>query len=347
VLFIDEAGMAPTRVTARLFEHAEKAGAKIVAVGDAGQLASVSAGGWFAALSSDHRGATLRQVMRQRDPEERAALAALHDGDAERYLAHKAKDITLHATDTDAQRAAIERWADLRVAHGGGNVLMIVRDNETRQQLNALARERLRADGVLGADVVVAGQCLAIGDRVITRRNDRRADVDNGSTGTVAAADPHRGVVIRTADGRETALSPSYVAQHLEHAYAVTGHASQGATVDAAVVVGRPEEFTRQWAYTALSRSRGQTHIELITAASTTYDSRADYAPAPEPREPPDALEALARTMRRSEAEPLATEALQGGSKSARSHPGVQSGWPSSINLSYVDRPQPGDGLEI
>ena len=56
VLMIDEAGMAPTRITARLFEHAQKAGAKIIAVGDAGQLTSVEAGGWFAALAHDHGG---------------------------------------------------------------------------------------------------------------------------------------------------------------------------------------------------------------------------------------------------------------------------------------------------
>ena len=35
----------------------------------------------------------------------------------------------------------------------------------------------------------------------------------------------------------------------------LTGHASQGATVEAAVVVG-PEDFSREWAYTALSRAR-------------------------------------------------------------------------------------------
>ena len=91
VLMIDEAGMAPTRITARLFEHAQKAGAKIIAVGDAGQLTSVEAGGWFAALAHDHGEAKLLQVMRQRDPAERAALAALHDGDPETYLAHKAE----------------------------------------------------------------------------------------------------------------------------------------------------------------------------------------------------------------------------------------------------------------
>lgn len=64
VLLVDEAGMAPTRITARLFEHAQKAEAKLIAVGDAGQLTSVEAGGWFAALARDHKGEQLLQVMR-------------------------------------------------------------------------------------------------------------------------------------------------------------------------------------------------------------------------------------------------------------------------------------------
>ena len=87
--------------------------------------------------------------MRQRDPAERAALAALHDGDPETYLAHKAKDITLHATGADALRAAVDRWAELRDTHGPDAAVMIVRDNATREALNALARERLRAAGEL------------------------------------------------------------------------------------------------------------------------------------------------------------------------------------------------------
>ena len=56
VLVIDEAGMAPTRITAQLLRHAERAGVKVIAVGDPGQLGSVEAGGWLAALSRRHPG---------------------------------------------------------------------------------------------------------------------------------------------------------------------------------------------------------------------------------------------------------------------------------------------------
>ena len=51
VLLIDEAGMAPTRVSAERARRRSSQGIKVVALGDSGQLSSVEAGGWLGALS--------------------------------------------------------------------------------------------------------------------------------------------------------------------------------------------------------------------------------------------------------------------------------------------------------
>ena len=51
VLVIDEAGMVGTRVLARALDHAERAGAKVVLVGDPKQLPEIDAGGLLAALA--------------------------------------------------------------------------------------------------------------------------------------------------------------------------------------------------------------------------------------------------------------------------------------------------------
>jgi ATP-dependent exoDNAse (exonuclease V) alpha subunit len=51
VVLFDEAGMAPTRPSARLLAYAERSCVKVIAAGDSGQLPSVAAGGWFAAIS--------------------------------------------------------------------------------------------------------------------------------------------------------------------------------------------------------------------------------------------------------------------------------------------------------
>ena len=86
VLILDEAGMAATRPSARVLEAAERAGAKVIAIGDPGQLASVQAGGWLGAVGRELGALRLTEVMRQRDPAERRALAALHEHLPQHYL---------------------------------------------------------------------------------------------------------------------------------------------------------------------------------------------------------------------------------------------------------------------
>ncbi len=308
VLLIDEAGMAGTRISADILRHAEQAGVKVIAVGDSGQLTSVQAGGWFAALTRQQSGPELREVLRQRDPAEREALAALHDGSPDIYLEHKGEQITLHATERDAVEAAVEAWLDARAEQPGADVVMIARENETREQLNRAARVRLRERGELsGPTFRVQDRSWSVGDRVITRRNDRRLDVDNGTLGAITAYDRSRmAVQIRTDGGEHVWLNLHYLAHHVELAYAITGHSSQGATVDRALVVGRPEAFSRDWAYTALSRARTGTDIHLIGDHGPADHDRREYAPDRPAREPSDCLRALARAMARSDDEPLA-----------------------------------------
>jgi ATP-dependent exoDNAse (exonuclease V) alpha subunit len=187
---------------------------------------------------------------------------------------------------------------------------MIARDNETRARLNHAARQRLKRDGALPEDGVrVAHTEYAPGDRIIARRNHPGADVDNGTVGTVLAVDArnHR-MRITTATGQPRELDLAYVARHIEHAYALTAHSTQGATVTWAGVIGRPGDFTREWAYTALSRAREHTKLHLIAEPPTQTRDRTQYAPATPSSTATDALDALERRMRQSESEPLALD---------------------------------------
>ncbi|TMK98059.1 MAG: hypothetical protein E6G34_10340 [Actinobacteria bacterium] len=86
VVILDEAGMAPTRSSAALLALAARAEAKVIAIGDPGQLASVQAGGWLRAVGPGLGAHRLTEVMRQRDPDERRALEALHEREPHRYL---------------------------------------------------------------------------------------------------------------------------------------------------------------------------------------------------------------------------------------------------------------------
>jgi len=314
VLVLDEAGMAPTRLAARLFSEAERAGAKVVAVGDPGQLGSVQAGGWLTALTArSDQGPSLREAIRQHDFAEREALRALRDGDADTYLEHMRQRVTAHEQEHAAIRALVAEWTDGRARHGAAGAAMIARDNYTRELANRAARAQLHATGELPAvEVLIGGRAYARGDRVIARRNDRHHDLDNGTLATVVEVNRATGAMIIQTDASEPrALSPSYVADHLEHAYALTAHGAQGGTFQWAGVIGRPEEFTREWAYTALSRARGHTSIHLIAAPPERERERDEYAPPAPRRQLADVRDHLQRAMRRSEVEALATAHLR------------------------------------
>jgi ATP-dependent exoDNAse (exonuclease V) alpha subunit len=182
VLILDEAGMAATRPSARLLEAAQRASVKTIAIGDPGQLASVQAGGWLGAVGRTLGAQQLTEVMRQRDPAERRALGALHDGHPQRYLewAERNRRIETFSDPADACEQALAEWAHAAAAAGPTRTVMIARDNDTRDRLNHGARELRRGLGTLGEERSYGPVEVAVGDRVICRRNDGQLDVDPG-----------------------------------------------------------------------------------------------------------------------------------------------------------------------
>jgi conjugative relaxase-like TrwC/TraI family protein len=297
VIVLDEAGMAATRPTARLLDHAQRAGVKVIAIGDSGQLPSVLAGGWLRAVGERVGALRLTEVMRQRDPGERRALGALHDGLPQRYIdwATGQARIDVVAGDEIAERAVGE-WVAAADGHAPGQAVMIARDNDTRARLNDLARAHRSQAGELGGERRYGATPLAVGDRVICRHNDARVGVDNGTRGTVCHLDG-LGIVVQTDSGVVRELPAGYVSDHVEHAYCLTGHGMQGATVESVIVIASPEDLTAGWSYSALSRARGQTRL-LIADTERRDADRADHAPEGQ-RPDPSRSEVIARASRR------------------------------------------------
>jgi hypothetical protein len=141
---------------------------------------------------------------------------------------------------------------------------------------------------------VAHGREWAPGDRLVCRRNDYRPglDVRNGTRGTVERADRGAGTLtLRADDGRRIELPADYLT-HAHHGYALTGHASQGASVGRTFLLASPERGGAEWAYVAGSRHR----IDLRV-----------YAVA---KEVEQAAHALASTWERRQAKRLAIERL-------------------------------------
>ncbi|WP_249012224.1 MobF family relaxase [Conexibacter sp. DBS9H8] len=311
VIVIDEAGMAPTRITARLLEHAEVAGAKVIAIGDSGQLPSVLAGGWLKAVGQRVGEVRLTEGMRQRDPGERRALGALHAGAPERFLAWAETAGRVYVLDhSELRDHVIRAWVDAVADLGPRHAVMISRDNETRDHLNAAARAHRTANGELSDEHAFGPVAVAVGDRIICRDNDARVGVDNGTRGTVRRV-ASEAIVFETDGGLYRDLPAAYVADHVEHAYCLTGHGMQGGTVERAIVVASPADLTRGWSYSALSRARGDTKL-LIADEQRHYDGRAEMAPDPGlgARDRATVLAAVARRMLVRDDEDLAVDQL-------------------------------------
>ncbi len=318
VVVLDEAGMAATRASAKLLEAAQRAGAKVVAIGDPGQLASVQAGGWLGKVGRRLRAVRLTEVMRQRDPAERRALAALHDREPAPYLewADQAGRIETFEEPDAAREQALAEWTTAAAEVGPAQAVMIARENELRDELNHAARELRKEQGALGEERDYGPVQLAVGDRVICRRNDRGVDVDNGMRGTVRHLDANT-VTIDTDGGLVRKLPAAYVQEHVEHAYSLTGHGMQGGTVQTAIVVASPRDLSAGWSYTALSRARGETR--LLVYEESLERERSGFAP-PDETEKATREELLARTEQRMserDDEDLAIEQLPAPTESA------------------------------
>ena len=102
------------------------------------------------------------------------------------------------------------------------------------------------------------------------------------------------------------------MAEHLQHAYALTAHTIQGATVEWAGVVGRPEDFTRNWSYTALSRAREPTELFIVDTPTDRELDRSEIAPGQARclRDERTPIERLETAMRHRDDEDLALDRI-------------------------------------
>ena len=292
VVVVDEAGMVGTDDLRQLLTATTNAGVKTVLVGDAHQLAPVKArGGMFAQLCADLPWTQrLSEVWRMRDPQERSASLALRDGGpapvrraVEWYRSHD----RLHTGDPIAM--AHDALQAYRADTAAGTDALLVCD--TTEMCDAL-NQRIHDESINAeAPTVTAarGQRIAVGDLIISRRNDPTLGVFDATDITKQAADPvrngnrwrvfavdtehHRIAARRLDDGARAAFSGDYLRGHITHGYAVTVHSAQGVTADTThAVLG--EKCSRALLYVAVTRGResNQAYLYERRAAETEHE---------------------------------------------------------------------------
>jgi conjugative relaxase-like TrwC/TraI family protein len=319
LLVVDEAAMADTRTLTRVLLQVEQAEGKAVLVGDPAQLPAVGPGGLFNAIVERYGAIELHDNRRQRDQLERRALALLRQGRSRDYLAHAVEQgrLTVVAGRVEAKAQLVADWWQAARTDPVGSVMIAYRRADVAE-LNAVARVLLDREGRLGPDRLRLdnGTELAVGDRVLFTRNDRRLEIANGSRSTVRSVDrERRAVEVELDDRRLLTLPVRYLeAGHVSHAYALTGHKTQGLTVERAFVLADDRRALREWGYVALSRARDETRL-YTTANELEPDS------PPHRLEPDGPVDRLAEALTRPAAETLALDVA-----TSRPDPSVRAG---------------------
>lgn len=269
VLVIDEAGMVGSRQMERLLSAAEKAGAKVVLVGDPEQLQAIEAGAAFRSIAERHSHVEITEVRRQHEDWQRDATRHLATGRTGEALASYEARGMVHTAETrdQAREDLVERWDRERLAEPDKSRIILAHTNDEVRELNLTARERLRRACTLGEDVTVKAErgerSFATGDRLMFLKNDRGLGVKNGMLGEIEQVSPTQMTVRLDAGRPDAERSVTFDLKdyaQVDHGYAATIHKSQGVTVDGAHVLATPG-MDRHGAYVALSRHRDSVQL--------------------------------------------------------------------------------------
>ena len=273
IIVIDEAGMVGTDQMQKMLGHAVRQGAKVVLVGDTEQLPAIAHGSPLRALIDKYGAHHIDIIRRQSHAWQRQAIMDIRAGDGAKGFDSLESHgcIKSHQSREQALESMVDRWWQLRSEGSGSDVGMLAFRRRDVKALNALARDRLRQEGVLpsGGEILKDGLegdvPMVAGDEVMFRQPSRLLDVLNGTTGRVVAVTKER-IDVRTDGGFVVAVDFEHYRDEkgrvpIQHAYAATGHKSQGETIDAALVYADPLLSHQEWLLVASSRNRSAVEV--------------------------------------------------------------------------------------
>src|SRR3546814_6249390 len=142
-----------------LLGEAERAGAKVVLVGDAEQLQAIEAGAAFRSRAERHGAAEISEVRRQHEDWQRDATRALATGrTGEAVHAYEAHGM-VHAAETReaARSELVDRWDAQRLADPDKTRIILTHTNAVLRDLDYAACYRLRDAAEPGTDEIGCG----------------------------------------------------------------------------------------------------------------------------------------------------------------------------------------------
>jgi exodeoxyribonuclease V alpha subunit len=289
VVIVDETSMVSLSLMARLVE-AVRPDARLILVGDPGQLTSIEAGAVLgdivgpAAEAAPPSGGAIADgiVVLERVHRFGGAIAAVAEavrrGDADAALDALTRapgEVTWIPVDVATTRDAPEAIHGEAVTAARA-VTAAARDGDARRAIDALGAFRLlcahrrgphgvetwadRIERWLAAEIAGFGAegRWYVGRPLLVTENDYGLRLYNGDTGVIVAGERGRASAAFERGGEVVAFSPARLGA-VETVYAMTIHKSQGSQFDAAaVLLPDPSShiLTRELLYTAVTRAR-------------------------------------------------------------------------------------------
>lgn len=275
LLIVDEASMSSSTDLYQLYEQVNRAGAKMLLVGDAKQLDAVDAGGFLGWMENNELTANLTSIWRFKAHWEKQASLELRQGEASVLDTYQANGRISEAE--DHLDSAYQHWLTDRAE--GKNSILIAGNNTDVNALNLRAQTERVEKGELSADkqVQLRYSKAYIGDSILARKNQRvlidsNGDfIKNGTRMTLASISHDTITATRDDTGASITIPLDYASTNIELGYAVTVHRSQGITVDTGHVAVDPS-FSREQLYVAMTRGKTNNQIHISTE---THDEQA------------------------------------------------------------------------
>ena len=299
VVVVDEASMLDVHLAAAL-ARALPARARLLLVGDDGQLPSVEAGavlrdlvaglpGNVARLTTVHRQAGAASGLRALSPALRAGDAAA----AEVVLAAGHEDAVrvAHAAAWPQLRAVIKPWAESVIgapdpATALAMLPLLIVLAATREGPWSVADLQMRIEAMLGSRPEDAGLVHRHGRPLLITANNHRLGLANGDLGVLWESDGRLSACFPDGSGGVRRLAPARLPAH-ETGWVTTVHKAQGSEAVMVVAILPPAPHplaSRELIYTAVTRARERVLLvgdaPLLAAALTRREQRRTLLPS-------------------------------------------------------------------
>lgn len=305
LIILDEVGMVDIDKCYQLTQMSEKVGCKFIAAGDNHQYKAIGGGdacrGLIDIAKDQGVYCELTKIFRQRVGWMQEASMQLSNLEVTSALI--AYENNSHVKECENRIETFKAIAKEYVSRIDMNKikadptktgLILTSINEDRLAINNEVRIQLKEKGILGEDLFVhQGKGFSVNDQIIFLSNDKQFrtksysgdfDVKNGTRGIIQSIKPvelrvlkdDKTVVIHTHEVKvlvsqsETIKFTSHEYGEFDHSYAVTGHKSQGQTVDWSIIHGN-KNIDAYGLYVMLTRHRDDVSLYINKEDFATF----------------------------------------------------------------------------